>query len=59
LNPTAESGDESVSQETLSTAPKKETTVTHDMGGFQEVIKKSDSKKTDDVAAAFDDLFNN
>jgi len=29
------------------------------MGGSQEVIKKSDSKKTDDVAAAFDDLFNN
>jgi hypothetical protein len=59
LNPTAESGGDSVSQETLSTAPKKETTVSHDMGGSKEVTEKSDSKKTDDVAAAFDDLFNN
>ena len=57
LNPTAEGKDDTVSQETLS-KPKTETTTTsHDMGGSVET--KSDSKKTDDVAAAFDDLFNN
>ena len=54
LNPTNESGDESVSQETLSTStqPASETTSAPEP-------TKSDSKKTDDVAAAFDDLFNN
>ena len=51
LNPSGESNEESVSVETLSTstqtqAPPQETTT-------------SESKKTDDVAAAFDDLFNN
>ena len=48
---------ESVSQETLSTPKEETTTTSHDMGGSVET--KSDSKKTDDVAAAFDDLFNN
>jgi hypothetical protein len=57
LNPTAEGKDDSVSQETLSTPKTETTTTSHDMGGSVET--KSDSKKTDDVAAAFDDLFNN
>ena len=54
LNPTNEGGEESVSQETLSTStqPSTETTSAPEP-------TKSDSKKTDDVAAAFDDLFNN
>ena len=56
LNPTNEegAGDESVSQETLSTStqPAKEATSAPEPA-------KTDSKKTDDVAAAFDDLFNN
>ena len=59
LNPNAESTEESTSQQTLSTKPATETTTTtsHDMGGSVET--KTESKKTDDVAAAFDDLFNN
>ena len=57
LNPTAEGKDDTVSQETLSTPKTETTTTSHDMGGSVET--KSDSKKTDDVAAAFDDLFNN
>ena len=52
LNPSGEneSGEESVSQETLSTETKSEPVAQ---------TTTSDSKKTDDVAAAFDDLFNN
>ena len=57
MNPTEEGKDDSVSQETLSTPKTETTTTSHDMGGSVET--KSDSKKTDDVAAAFDDLFNN
>ena len=54
LNPTNESGDESVSQETLSTStqPATETKSAPEP-------TKSDSKKTDDVSETFDDLFNN
>ena len=60
LNPTDESnaGTQFTSQETLT--PKQ--TVSEDMGGSQVVSTPSEaesSKKTDDVAAAFDDLFNN
>jgi hypothetical protein len=53
LNPSGdgESTEESVSQESLSN-----NQVSHDMGGSVETTK---SKSTDDVAAAFDDLFNN
>jgi len=54
LNPSGEnettSTNESVSQQTLSTETKSEPVVE---------TTTSDSKKTDDVAAAFDDLFNN
>ena len=52
LNPSGEgeSNEESVSQETLSTETKSEPVAK---------TTTSDSKKTDDVAAAFDDLFNN
>ena len=60
LNPTDESnaGTQFTSQETLT--PKQ--TVSEDMGGSQVVSTPSETasaKKTDDVAAAFDDLFNN
>tara|TARA_B100001113_G_scaffold289228_1_gene245151 strand:- start:3 stop:524 length:522 start_codon:yes stop_codon:yes gene_type:complete len=54
LNPTNESGQESVSQETLSSTTKPAT----ETKSASEPVK-TDSKKTDDVAAAFDDLFNN
>ena len=59
LNPTDEGGNDSTStqstsQETL--APKQ--TISEDMGGSQ-VVDTTSTKKTDDVAAAFDDLFNN
>ena len=54
LNPSGESDttstNESVSQQTLSTETKSEPVVE---------TTTSDAKKTDDVAAAFDDLFNN
>ena len=61
LNPTDESanaGTQFTSNETLT--PKQ--TVSEDMGGSQVVSTPSEAesaKKTDDVAAAFDDLFNN
>jgi len=62
LNPTGEeeSGNQSASQETL--APKQ--TISEDIGGSSTVSTPSEtttstSTKTDDVAAAFDDLFNN
>jgi hypothetical protein len=64
LNPSATSDDESegsVVEETLSTA-KPAPSVSHDLGGSTETPTQSAppvSKKTDDVAAAFDDLFNN
>tara|TARA_Y100001937_G_scaffold87247_1_gene118106 strand:+ start:1077 stop:1883 length:807 start_codon:yes stop_codon:yes gene_type:complete len=54
LNPTNESGQESVSQESLSSTTKPAT----ETKSASEPVK-TDSKKTDDVAAAFDDLFNN
>lgn len=64
LNPSATSDDESegsVAEETLSTT-KPAPSVSHDLGGSTETPTQSAppvSKKTDDVAAAFDDLFNN
>ena len=63
LNPSATSDDESessVAEEALSTKPAP--SVSHDLGGPVETPAQSAppvSKKTDDVAAAFDDLFNN
>ena len=63
LNPSATSDDEtegSVAEETLSTKPTP--SVSYDQGGSYETPAQSAppvSKKTDDVAAAFDDLFNN
>ena len=56
LNPSAETeeGVSSASQEVLS--PKQtQSSVSTDMGG----VVETSTKKTDDVAAAFDDLFNN
>jgi hypothetical protein len=65
LNPSATSDEDetesSVAAETLSSA-KPTPSVSHDMGGSVETPSQSVpavSKKTDDVAAAFDDLFNN
>jgi hypothetical protein len=65
LNPSATSDEDetesSVAAETLSSA-KPTPSVSHDMGGSVETPSQSApavSKKTDDVAAAFDDLFNN
>ena len=64
LNPSATSDDEtegSVVEETLSTT-KPTPSVSHDLGGSTDTPTQSAppvSKKTDDVAAAFDDLFNN
>jgi len=59
LNPTAEStndeGETSVAQETLSTT---KTEPVNDLP-FEVEDKPAPTKKTDDVAAAFDDLFNN
>ena len=57
LNPTGDGGEDTTSttQETL--APKAQPTqssLNTDMGGTTE----TSSTKTDDVAAAFDDLFN-
>ena len=46
--------DQSVSQESLSSTTKPAT----ETKSASEPVK-TDSKKTDDVAAAFDDLFNN
>lgn len=64
LNPSATSDDEtegSVAGETLSVS-QPTPSVSHDLGGSTETPAQSAppvSKKTDDVAAAFDDLFNN
>ena len=59
LNPTAESknddGEPSVAEETLSKKPTEEV---NDLP-FDVEDKPKATKKTDDVAAAFDDLFNN
>ena len=65
LNPSASSDDDgttSVVEETLSTNTTSKATpsVSHDLGGSIETPTQPPvSKKTDDVAAAFDDLFNN
>ncbi len=63
LNPSAGEDDsvESTSAEELSKAPSAASNkdVSHDMGGAQEAPKaEAPAKKLDDVAAAFDDLFN-
>jgi hypothetical protein len=59
LNPTAEEGEESVSQQTLSTpsAPKTEAKAAPAAAPSNEVTTE-EKKKMDDVASAFDDLFN-
>jgi hypothetical protein len=54
LNPTADEDDDSVSSQELSS-----TKPSHDMGGPVETSSdESSKKKLDDVASAFDDLFN-
>ena len=61
LNPTNEegAGETSTTQEVL-TPPQKQSELSNDLGGSETKTETpSDSKKTDDVAAAFDDLFNN
>jgi hypothetical protein len=58
LNPTGEDEeDDSVSSNELSST---KTTTSHDMGGSVETktTETVDTKKLDDVASAFDDLFN-
>jgi hypothetical protein len=59
LNPTAEEGEESVSQQTLSTpsAPQPQATSAPAAAPSNEVTTE-EKKKMDDVASAFDDLFN-
>jgi hypothetical protein len=57
LNPTGESEtstESSATQETLAPSTPTQSSVSTDMGGTTE----TSSTKTDDVAAAFDDLFN-
>ena len=60
LNPSKtsknEEGESSVAEETLSKKPTEEV---NDLPFDVEDDKPKTSKKTDDVAAAFDDLFNN
>jgi len=59
LNPTAEEGEESVTEQTLSTpsAPQTEATSAPAAAPSNEVTTE-EKKKMDDVASAFDDLFN-
>ena len=59
LNPTAEEGEESVSESTLSTpaAPQTQATSAPAAAPSNEVTTE-EKKKMDDVASAFDDLFN-
>jgi hypothetical protein len=60
LNPTGDEGSESVSQSTLSaptpTAPQS-APIRNEAFATEPVV--DDRKKMDDVASAFDDLFNN
>ena len=56
LNPTGESDDSSSTSQEVLSKPQTQSSVSTDMGG---TIEKTSSTKTDDVAAAFDDLFNN
>jgi Asp-tRNA(Asn)/Glu-tRNA(Gln) amidotransferase C subunit len=62
LNPSAGGDDEvveAVSTEELSKAAPSNSDVSHDMGGATPAPKaEAPTKKLDDVAAAFDDLFN-
>jgi hypothetical protein len=68
LNPNStgeESGESSVSQESLTPSTPKQSDTSTDMGGsvdntppFEPDNKTETSKKTDDVASAFDELFN-
>ena len=62
LNPTGEDEDDSVSSQELSSTPTSQpkTTTSYDLGGSVETTNEAESKKKlDDVASAFDDLFNN
>jgi hypothetical protein len=60
LNPTAEEGEESVSQQTLSTpsAPTSTETTPAPAAAPSNEVTTEEKKKMDDVASAFDDLFN-
>jgi len=59
LNPTGEEEDDSVSSQELSSTETTSTT-SHDLGGPVETQQTEEvsKKKLDDVASAFDDLFN-
>jgi len=59
LNPTAEEAEESVSQQTLATpsAPKTEAKAAP-AAAPSNAVSTEEKKKMDDVASAFDDLFN-
>ena len=62
LNPTSEKnedGEPSVAEETLSKKEVKSEDKVDDLPFDVEDDKPKATKKTDDVAAAFDDLFNN
>ena len=56
LNPTSEEGEESTSQQTLSTPSTPKTATAATVPTSQPTV--DDKKKLDDVASAFDDLFN-
>jgi len=68
LNPGASPADDEIVEELEAPKPKatapKQSSVSVDMGGTQEIgdlpwEKEAPAKKADDVASAFDDLFNN
>jgi len=68
LNPGAAATDDEIVEELEAPKPKatapKQSSVSVDMGGTQEIgdlpwEKEAPAKKADDVASAFDDLFNN
>jgi hypothetical protein len=68
LNPGAAASDDEIVEELEAPKPKvitpKQSQVSTDMGGTQEIgdlpwEKEAPAKKADDVASAFDDLFNN
>lgn len=60
LNPTAEEGEESVSQQTLSTSstPTSTEATPAPAAAPSNEVTTEEKKKMDDVASAFDDLFN-
>jgi hypothetical protein len=59
LNPTGEEGEESVVEATLSTSATTPQTTPAVVTAQPAAVPAEDRKKLDDVASAFDDLFNN